>query len=59
MGGETGQILAEVLLEKLLLEDILRPESLKKYDMRNIKLLSFKWKNSSSFKEIEELKISF
>ncbi len=26
MGGETGQLCAEILLEKLFLEDILRPE---------------------------------
>jgi hypothetical protein len=42
-------------LEKLVLEDILRPATLSRRDFRGLKLKKFDWIKSGSFKEIHEL----
>lgn len=53
MGGETGQLQAEVVIEKLLFADVIQG----KKELSNIKLLEFDWEIQSSFKEIHAIKI--
>ena len=52
-------MLAECLIERLLLDDILRPEMLKKRDFRNVKLEKYHWIESGSFKEVLDMRISY
>ena len=49
MGGETGQLLAEIALEELLRHP----------KFQNIELAAFDWHKAGSFKEIDEIQLKF
>jgi len=59
MGGETGQVAAEVVMEKLLLSDIVAPSARWARLFRDLRLAKFDWEESGSFKEIHAIKLVF